>query len=261
MSPTETVRNLLFGILALQNDFITRDQLIQAINVWVLAKQCSLGDLLRERGFLGQPEQTLLDALVARLLARHGGDGARSLQTLSSVSSAREALAGVSDADVQASLSQLGTGSRTDLLTTADLGPVPEGSRYRVLRPHASGGLGEVFVAEDTELHREVALKEIHPKHVRDPLSRGRFLLEAEITGRLEHPGIVPVYSLGSYADGRPYYVMRFIKGDNLKQAIEQFHREKKVSVRLRLGNCWADSWTFATRRRTPTAGVCCIAI
>jgi serine/threonine protein kinase len=67
------------------------------------------------------------------------------------------------------------------------------------------GGLGEVFVALDGELHREVALKQILDQHAADPVSRQRFLLEAEVTGGLEHPGIVPVYGLGSYADGRPY--------------------------------------------------------
>src|SRR5262249_22870777 len=46
------------------------------------------------------------------------------------------------------------------------------------------------------------------------------------ITGGLEHPGIVPVYGLGSYGDGRPYYAMRFIRGDSLKEAIEQFHAD-----------------------------------
>src|SRR5262249_40026455 len=104
-------------------------------------------------------------------------------------------------------------------------GPPPgEQSRYRILRFHAKGGLGEVFVAEDTELHREVALKEIKPAHAGDTQSRGRFLLEAEITGRLEHLGIVPVYGLGAYPDGRPYYAMRFIQGDSLKQVIGDFH-------------------------------------
>src|SRR5262249_11846447 len=52
-----------------------------------------------------------------------------------------------------------------------------------------------------------------------------RFLLEAKVTGRLEHPGIVPVYGLGRYADGRPYYAMRFIEGETLKEAIERFHK------------------------------------
>jgi tetratricopeptide (TPR) repeat protein len=99
-----------------------------------------------------------------------------------------------------------------------------EPSRYRTLRFHARGNLGEVFVAEDTELHREVALKEIKPENARRPDSRGRFVLEAEVTGRLEHPGVVPVYGLGTYADGRPYYAMRFIRGQELAKAIAAFH-------------------------------------
>ena len=74
-------------------------------------------------------------------------------------------------------------------------------------------------------MNREVALKEIQPHFSRDPVSRSRFLAEAEITGSLEHPGIVPVYGLGKYNDGRPFYAMRLIKGSTLKQAIEEFHR------------------------------------
>ena len=103
--------------------------------------------------------------------------------------------------------------------------PTLPGRRFRVLRPHAKGGIGEVFVAHDEELHRDVALKEIQGRYADDPESRSRFLVEAEITGGLEHPGIVPVYGLGQYADGRPFYAMRLIRGDSLKQAIERFHR------------------------------------
>ncbi len=66
------------------------------------------------------------------------------------------------------------------------------------------GGLGAVFVARDAELNREVALKPILDNHADDPASRQRFVAEAEITGGLEHPGIVPVYGLGTYPDGRP---------------------------------------------------------
>ncbi len=103
--------------------------------------------------------------------------------------------------------------------------PTAAGARFRILRPHAKGGLGEVFVAHDEELHREVALKEIQTQHADHPDSRTRFVLEAEITGGLEHPGIVPVYGLGQYADGRPFYAMRFIRGDSLKTACERFHQ------------------------------------
>src|SRR5204863_5363929 len=76
----------------------------------------------------------------------------------------------------------------------------------------------------DAELNREVALKEIQERHADQAGSRARFVLEAEITGGLEHPGIVPVYGLGTYADGRPYYAMRFIKGDSLTEALQKYH-------------------------------------
>src|SRR6185437_5100123 len=56
--------------------------------------------------------------------------------------------------------------------------------------------------------------------------ARSRFVLEGEVTGRLEHPGVVPVYGLGAYADGRPYYVMRLIQGENLGAAIGRFHAQ-----------------------------------
>src|SRR5262249_46500227 len=102
------------------------------------------------------------------------------------------------------------------------------GLRFRVLRPHARGGLGEVLVARDEELQREVALKQIQDNYADDQESRTRFLMEAEITGGLEHPGIVPVYGLGQYADGRPFYAMRFIRGDSLKDAVERFHAADK---------------------------------
>ncbi|MBY0522881.1 MAG: tetratricopeptide repeat protein [Gemmataceae bacterium] len=99
------------------------------------------------------------------------------------------------------------------------------GSRFRILQLHAKGGLGQVSVAHDDELQREVALKEIQNRYADDQESRSRFLREARITGGLEHPGIVPVYGLGHYSDGRPYYAMRFIKGDSLKEAIDGFHQ------------------------------------
>ena len=101
------------------------------------------------------------------------------------------------------------------------------GERFRIIRPHARGGLGEVFLALDPELDRQVALKELQSYHAHDPVSQSRFLREARVTGRLEHPGIVPVYGLGRHADGRPYYAMRLIEGETLKQAIERFHGAK----------------------------------
>ena len=76
-------------------------------------------------------------------------------------------------------------------------------SDYVVVRPHAKGGIGKVSVALDVQLNREVALKELLDEHLEKPDSRARFLLEAEVTARLEHPGIVPVYGIGLNAPGR----------------------------------------------------------
>jgi serine/threonine protein kinase len=100
-----------------------------------------------------------------------------------------------------------------------------------------------VFPAQDPELHRCVALKRIQERHADNPLSQRRFLHEAEITGRLEHPGVVPVHGLGQDADGRPCYAMRFIQGESLQEAIERFHAAEKqgldpASGGWRSGNC-----------------------
>jgi serine/threonine-protein kinase len=97
-------------------------------------------------------------------------------------------------------------------------------AEYRDLRFHASGALGEVFLARNAELNREVALKFLSPNRTGDPDSLRRFLREAEVTGRLEHPGVVPVYTLGADAAGTPCYAMRFIQGQTLQSAIDSFH-------------------------------------
>ena len=88
------------------------------------------------------------------------------------------------------------------------------------------GAWERVFLARDGEVNREVALKQMKEEIAADPQLRARFVFEAEITGNLEHPGIVPVYGKGEYSDGRPYYAMRFIRGDNLKVAVDRFHKD-----------------------------------
>lgn len=114
------------------------------------------------------------------------------------------------------------------------------GGRYQVMSIHAHGGLGMVSKAKDRELRRVVALKEIQPRFANSKENRARFLREAKITGRLEHPGIVPIYSVGQYEDGRPYYAMRMIDGVSLRDAIIEFHSTKRTmdavdhSLRLR---------------------------
>ncbi len=164
--------------------------------------------------------------MMARHIARHGGEPERSLAAVSSVSTVVEALHSIADPDIDASLRFVLNTPTVGHDETLTYTPAPSsGVRYQRVRYHAKGGLGEVFVARDTELNREVALKEIQPIYADDLSSRNRFVVEAEITGGLEHPGIVPIYGLGHYDNGRPFYAMRFIKGDSLKDAIDNFHK------------------------------------
>jgi serine/threonine-protein kinase len=225
MPPQLADRNLLFGIVALQMDFINRDQLVAGMNAWVLEKHKPLGQILCEQEALSQDDTEAIESLVRRHLLRHGNDAERSLAALSSIGPVRDDLAKLPDPDLQASLLGV-TSTRRDLEATVSyLGsPTVPGGRFRVLRPHAEGGLGVVSVAFDEELHREVALKEIQERYASENEPRSRFLLEAEITGSLEHPGIVPVYGLGHHPDGRPFYAMRFVRGESLKDAIAGFH-------------------------------------
>src|SRR5689334_10977457 len=212
MAPMDADRHLLFGLLALQNGLIDQGQLVAAFQAWTRDKARSLADHLADRGDLDAEQRAGIEAMVALHLKKHGGDAERSLAAIPAGGSTREKLARVADREAEATLAHLGSGpdepDDPDRTTTYAVGSATaDGRRFRVLRPHARGGLGAVFVALDEELHREVALKQILDGH-EDEAGRRRFLLEAEITGGLEHPGIVPVYGLGTYGDGRPYYAM-----------------------------------------------------
>ncbi len=98
---------------------------------------------------------------------------------------------------------------------------------YRPERHHARGGLGEVLTARQEELNRTVALKRIRPEKLHEA-ARQRFLREAAITARLQHPGIVPIYGLGQDDDG-PFYTMPFIAGQTLQEAIDAFHGDESL--------------------------------
>ena len=222
-------------MLALQNGLIDQGQLVAAFQAWTLDKARSLADHLVARGDLDADARAGLDAMVALHLKKHG-DVEKSLAAVPAGKSTRESLARLGDPEIEATLGHVASGHGSTEEGDADRtasyavgAATSDGQRFRVLRPHARGGLGAVFVALDSELNREVALKQILDHHADDPTSRQRFLIEAEITGGLEHPGIVPVYGLGTYADGRPYYAMRFIKGDSLKEAIEHFHADESL--------------------------------
>ena len=97
--------------------------------------------------------------------------------------------------------------------------------RFELVENFARGGLGNIWLANDGRIRREVAFKELLPKALRNQIAVSRFIEEAQITGQLEHPGIVPIYELGFQANGTPYYAMKLVRGETYEDAIAAYHK------------------------------------
>ncbi|MBK6765172.1 MAG: serine/threonine protein kinase [bacterium] len=109
--------------------------------------------------------------------------------------------------------------------------PDLSGTKYRLLETLGQGGMGHVFVAEDTELRRKVALKVLRVGDAQGELVK-RMQKEARTAARLEHPGIIPVHDLGLLPDGRVYYVTKLVHG----QRLDEFAAStESVAERLRV--------------------------
>lgn len=221
-------RNLLFGLLALQVDLIDRRQFVEACTAWSARKQEPLAEVLCARGWITAGDRDDLDRILRRKLERHGGDARRSVASMITgrVGGPPDDEA---DFEVDTVVSRLSGIARGEGAATVDV--VPETRHLLPLvRLHASGGMGRVWVARDPALGREVALKELLPGRESDPSLRARFLREARITGQLEHPNIVPIYQLAHRPDdGRAFYTMRLIRGRRLTDVIRDHHRDRQA--------------------------------
>src|SRR5262249_33268503 len=89
---------------------------------------------------------------------------------------------------------------------------------------HARGGMGDIWLDRDQSLDRVVAMKELQPRWQDSEQMRRRFLAEAKVTARLEHPGVVPVYDLVKREGQPPRYAMRLVRGRTLAEAVRQHH-------------------------------------
>lgn len=102
-------------------------------------------------------------------------------------------------------------------------------SRYTLTQVYGEGGLGQVWLATDPALKREIALKRIRPGKDGSRDAQLRLIKEAQITGQLEHPNIIPVYELEQADDnGLPFYTMKFMRGQTLEDHIKAYHKKRK---------------------------------
>jgi PAS domain S-box-containing protein len=210
-----TDHNLLFGVLALQAGLLDALQFADACSAWATRVNTALADLLVERGWLTTDDRAEVDRLLERKLRKLGSS---------------PAAGGVTPRPPGSSPVGLGTAGTT---TTS---PLPGGATlpyitslpvkgYERKNLHATGGMGQIWHAHDPNLERAVAIKELRPDLVEDRQTRERFLREARIMGQLAHPGIVPIHLLGQDEQGTPYYVMKFIYGRTLEEAITAYHQ------------------------------------
>lgn|SRR5262245_11575292 len=126
--------------------------------------------------------------------------------------------------------------------------PGPPRERYQFLDVFGRGGTGVVYRAIDTALDWEVAVKVLHDRFGPESAAAHQFIAAARIAGRLQHPGIPQVHDIGALPDGRPFFVMKLIRGRTLQDVLDE--GSDPVAER---GDFWRSSSRSARRSRMPT--------
>ena len=122
--------------------------------------------------------------------------------------------------------------------------PDLSGTRYRPLRFLGQGGMGTVWLVQDSNLRRPVALKIIAAENSSADLA-ARLIQEAMVLARVEHPGIVPVHDAGTLPDGRTFYCMKHVEGQTLDQHVDQLPLRQRLLLFQRI----AEPLAFAHSR------------
>ncbi len=231
----EKNKDVIFGIIAVKLGLITHTQLSEAESEWVKNEKKSLPEILVEKKYLREDVKEIISKLVNirfdeneenydKVLNSLGGSGIL-FTTYSSI---------ISSEGSQEVLPSIGGGSENGGLDSLEKENVTEehAGRYTIKGEKGRGGLGRILLAFDSHLGRDIAMKELLISGSGDqtgkdtPISETaklvvRFLTEARITGRLEHPSIVPVYEIGKHQDGSIYYTMKLVKGRTLTDKLK----------------------------------------
>jgi eukaryotic-like serine/threonine-protein kinase len=253
-------RSLLLGIIATDLHFLEPGDLAPVMAAWIHDPTAAgLGHLLVAKGRLAQEDQDLLERLLQRQIALHQGPGP-ALAAFGGTPRAaiafgrayeiaagkiRESRPGTPppapkqaartwQAESKAAPAAPAAPADDVLFSAPPAEPPPResalSSRYTIKGEHGRGAIGRVLLAFDEQIGRDVALKELLTSAPAKPGAKGprisvaardRFLREARITGRLNHPAIVPVHEIGRKEDGAYYYTMRFVRGETMEERLD----------------------------------------
>ena len=221
-----TNRDLALASTLLQDGHVTDEQMCEAVDGWDPNDGGSLGEHLVRQGVISDELRQQLEAKTAEGLPADSTDDD---------AGDRATAAGQEEADSRRKLSGSRALSRLSTrISMAAPDPPPASdtrqlvSRFTLIRKLGEGGLGSVWLARDEKLKRTVAIKEISAAAAQSPRTWQRFHREAEITGHLEHPNIVPLYQFGTDPkSGQPFYAMRFVGKHTLADAIIEYHERR----------------------------------
>lgn len=237
--------DLLFGLLAAQFKGLSAETMDPAASAWEKAPHIPLWQHFIETGILTPDDVRFVDRLAEALVHQHGSAD-QALETFGGAAYALELLgiAGQTQGESAAPITKQAPPGFFEQLERRYEGLPRVPGRYTLVKEHARGGMGRVLVVHDERLDRQVAMKELltdtdyfpeptHPSPRRYTASMAaRFIREAQVAGRLEHPSIVPVYELGESQDGHLYYTMKLVRGKTLHDALKE---RKDVVERLKL--------------------------
>ena len=208
-------------VVALKQGFVSERKFQEVIRSWTIHGSVPILDHLVENRLIDDGTRQDLAAQANELLTKLAKTGPLASAGDSLITGTLEAL------DPTGRISRL---LGLQAATGAGISDSPDNRhamhRYRLIRKIGQGGLGRVWLAFDESLKRYVAIKEISGDD--SAVAKERFDREAVITGRLEHPGIVPIYQLGTEdSTGKSFYVMRFLGKTTLHDAILEYHERR----------------------------------